>query len=77
MARWYVCTMDDGILSQHKTKREAVAAVAARAWSLSPRRIRKGEYQYDCGCDNVNGCPTYYVMAQEGARRNGWEPDDA
>lgn len=74
---WFLCTMDDGILSEHPTKRAAVEAVAARVWELIPRRIRAGEYQYDCGCDSVRGCPTYYVMSRAGALRNGWEPDDA
>ena len=72
MTTWLVCTMDDGILSEHRTKRAAVDAVVRREGWVQPRRLRAGEYEYTGPI--VRGSVTsYYVMTEDGARRNGWE----
>lgn len=74
---WLVCTMDDGIISEHPTKRGAVDAVSRSTYGpLQARRIRAGEYEYVCRCDS-GACREIYVMTVAGAARNGWERDDA
>lgn len=74
MSRWFVCTMDDGVLSEHRTKQEAVQAIPDE-WAKA-RRLREGEYEYTTDGDGRGMCETYYVMTWRGARRNGWETED-
>lgn len=74
---WLICDMDNGIISEHPTKRDAVDAVERSTWGpLRARRLRAGEYEYTCRCDSEH-CREVYVMTEAGAARNGWERDDA
>ena len=76
MTLWLVCTMDDGIISEHPTKRAAVDSVTRSTYGpLVPRRIHAGSYEYECRC-NSDHCPTFWVMTDDAACRNGWERDD-
>lgn len=77
MAEWYICNMDEGIISEHETKRAAVDQVRRSTYGpIRPRRIRAGEYEYVCLCDSEH-CREFYVMTKDGAIRNGWESDDS
>ena len=76
MPRWLVCTMDNGIILEHPTKRAAVDSVMRSTYGpLKPRRLRVGDYEYQCGCDSDH-CPTYWIMTEDVARRHGVELDD-
>ena len=74
---WLVCTMDEGIISEHSTKQRALNAVRDSTYGpLRARRIRAGDYEYECRCDSDH-CPTFWVMTDDVARRHGFERYDA
>jgi len=69
---WFVATMDESIVYETDSKRDAVRFVDRQGIFPVRKRERAGQYRYESYPGPNDTIRTYYVMTKERAFEDGW-----